>query len=135
MPAYEAKVYTDIALSIPEVSIAEDGVSFYTVELTSGADTNLARGRRILKRYSSLLELFEVLSRSHPSAIASLPPFPQKAWFGNQDPSFLNQRRVQLEAFLRACIDHDELGRCDAFVRCLERSDNENTDAPNAGHI
>ena len=63
MPAYEAKVYTDIALSIPEVSIAEDGISFYTVELTSGQIQILLAGEGYSSdtvRFLSCLRCFHV---------------------------------------------------------------------------
>lgn len=68
----------------------------------------------VLRRYSDFLWLWERLH--HERAGAIVPPIPEKQPVGRFSPTFVEERRMQLERFLRRVIVHPEL----ADAACLE---------------
>jgi sorting nexin-1/2 len=68
----------------------------------------------VLRRYSDFFWLFERLHMERAGAI--VPPVPEKQPVGRFSPTFVEDRRVQLERFLRRVIVHPEL----ADASCLE---------------
>jgi sorting nexin-1/2 len=72
----------------------------------------------VLRRYSDFLWLYERLH--HERAGAIVPPVPDKQPVGRFSPAFVEDRRVQLERFLRRVATHPELAdsTClDTFLR------------------
>lgn len=72
----------------------------------------------VLRRYSDFLWLYERLHMERAGAI--VPPFPEKQPVGRFSPAFVEDRRVNLERFLRRVAVHPELhdAKClDAFLR------------------
>ena len=68
----------------------------------------------VLRRYSDFLWLFERLHMERAGAI--VPPIPEKQPVGRFSPTFVEERRMQLERFLRRVIVHPEL----ADAQCLD---------------
>jgi sorting nexin-1/2 len=68
----------------------------------------------VLRRYSDFLWLYERLH--HERAGAIVPPLPEKQPVGRFSPTFVEDRRVQLERFLRRVAVHPEL----ADAACLD---------------
>mmetsp|Transcript_9744 Transcript_9744/g.14176 ORF Transcript_9744/g.14176 Transcript_9744/m.14176 type:complete len:600 (+) Transcript_9744:142-1941(+) len=72
----------------------------------------------VLRRYSDFVWLHERLSKERAGAI--LPPLPEKQAVSRFSSSFIEERRVQLERFLRRAAVHPELydaGCLDTFLR------------------
>ena len=61
----------------------------------------------VLRRYSDFLWLYERLHVERAGAI--VPPIPEKQPVGRFSPTFVEERRVQLERFLRRVATHPEL--------------------------
>lgn len=61
----------------------------------------------VLRRYSDFLWLYEKLHAERPGAI--VPPLPEKQPVGRFSPTFVEDRRVQLERYLRRVAVHPEL--------------------------
>ncbi|CAD7956708.1 unnamed protein product [Amoebophrya sp. A25] len=55
----------------------------------------------LVKRYSHFHELHEFLKQKYPT---QLPAFPGKRLFGNNDPTFVQQRQAQLQQYLNAVL-------------------------------
>ena len=68
----------------------------------------------VLRRYSDFLWPWERLH--HERAGAIVPPIPEKQPVGRFSPTFVEERRMQLERFLRRVIVHPEL----ADAACLD---------------
>jgi sorting nexin-1/2 len=68
----------------------------------------------VLRRYSDFLWLYERLHTERAGAV--VPPIPEKQPVGRFSPSFVEERRVHLERFLRRVSVHPEL----ADAACLE---------------
>lgn len=68
----------------------------------------------VLRRYSDFLWLWERLH--HERAGAIVPPIPEKQPVGRFSPTFVEERRMQLERFLRRVVVHPEL----ADAACLD---------------
>ena len=68
----------------------------------------------VLRRYSDFLWLYERLHMEKAGAI--IPPLPEKQPVGRFDPSFIEDRRMFLERFLRRVAVHPEL----ADAKCLD---------------
>lgn len=68
----------------------------------------------VLRRYSDFLWLYERLHMERAGAI--VPPLPEKQPVGRFSPTFVEDRRVQLERFLRRVAVHPEL----ADASCLD---------------
>jgi len=68
----------------------------------------------VLRRYSDFLWLFERLHVERAGAI--VPPIPEKQPVGRFSPAFVEDRRVNLERFLRRVAVHPEL----ADAQCLD---------------
>ena len=68
----------------------------------------------VLRRYSDFLWLYERLHLERAGAI--VPPLPEKQPVGRFSPAFVEDRRRQLERFLRRVAVHPEL----ADAKCLE---------------
>jgi sorting nexin-1/2 len=72
----------------------------------------------VLRRYSDFLWLYERLHVERAGAI--VPPLPEKQPVGRFSPSFVEERRVQLERFVRRIAVHPELAdspAIDVFLR------------------
>lgn len=72
----------------------------------------------VLRRYSDFLWLYERLHVERAGAV--VPPIPEKQPVGRFSPAFVEDRRVNLERFLRRVAVHPELGdaQClDTFLR------------------
>jgi len=72
----------------------------------------------VLRRYSDFLWLYERLHMERAGAI--IPPIPEKQPVGRFSPAFVEDRRVNLERFLRRVAVHPELqdAKCvDTFLR------------------
>jgi sorting nexin-1/2 len=72
----------------------------------------------VLRRYSDFLWLYERLHMERAGAI--IPPIPEKQPVGRFSPKFVEDRRVNLERFLRRVAVHPELhdAKClDTFLR------------------
>lgn len=61
----------------------------------------------VLRRYSDFVWLYDKLQMERPGAI--VPPLPEKQPVGRFSPTFVEERRVQLERFLRRVATHPEL--------------------------
>jgi hypothetical protein len=93
-----------ISVSIPTAATdgdAEAPVTRYSVhvirvqaELSAQADTNWI----VSHRYTDFVSLHQNLLNE---GIKSLPKIPPRVWFGSLDPDFIEQRRQQLEEYLR----------------------------------
>jgi len=72
----------------------------------------------VLRRYSDFLWLYEKLQNERAGAI--VPPLPEKQPVGRFSPGFVENRRRDLERFLRRISVHPELQDCaslDTFLR------------------
>lgn len=75
-------------------------VVFYNIELKCGAKSWL-----IEKRFSEIERLNTELAANHPT----MPPFPRKTLFSVSKPEDLENRRVQLESFLREILKRPDI--------------------------
>mmetsp|Transcript_24975 Transcript_24975/g.32540 ORF Transcript_24975/g.32540 Transcript_24975/m.32540 type:complete len:171 (-) Transcript_24975:213-725(-) len=96
-------------ISIPSVSLkrkaAQSGSQFAVFELTVEATSNSTKLRwNVHRRYTDFTELHNKLTRS---GINDIPDLPGKRMVGNYSPSFLEERRAQLDDYLKgACDSH-----------------------------
>lgn len=77
----------------------------------------------VLRRYSDFLWLYERLHIERAGAV--VPPIPEKQPVGRFSPAFVEDRRVNLERFLRRVAVHPELGDApclDTFLRADDMS-------------
>jgi sorting nexin-1/2 len=75
----------------------------------------------VLRRYSDFLWLYERLLADRAGAI--IPPIPEKQPVGRLNPAFVEDRRGQLEKFLRRVAVHPELADCQALDTFLRADD------------
>ena len=75
----------------------------------------------VLRRYSDFLWLYERLHIERAGAI--VPPIPEKQPVGRFSPTFVEERRVQLERFLRRAATHPELADAPALDTFLRADD------------
>eukprot|EP00416_Gambierdiscus_australes_P039796 CAMPEP_0171099276 /NCGR_PEP_ID=MMETSP0766_2-20121228/51009_1 /TAXON_ID=439317 /ORGANISM="Gambierdiscus australes, Strain CAWD 149" /LENGTH=236 /DNA_ID=CAMNT_0011558857 /DNA_START=72 /DNA_END=779 /DNA_ORIENTATION=+ len=70
----------------------------------------------IQKRYREIRELHDELRQRHGD---TLPPFPGKRLFGNQDPAFIASRQVGLQAYLEGVLQMERENRTPALQQFL----------------
>ena len=75
----------------------------------------------VLRRYSDFLWLYERLHKERAGAI--IPPLPEKQAVSRFSPEFVEERRQQLERFLRRLILHPELMDADALMTFMRADD------------
>lgn len=75
----------------------------------------------VLRRYSDFLWLYERLHADRPGAV--VPSLPEKQPVGRFTPSFVEDRRVHLERFLRRVAVHPELQDCGCLDNFLRADD------------
>lgn len=75
---------------------------------------NFGNESAVLRRYSDFLWLYERLHNDRPGSI--VPAIPEKQPVGRFNAAFIEDRRIQLEKFLRRVAVHPELQDC----ACLE---------------
>jgi sorting nexin-1/2 len=75
----------------------------------------------VLRRYSDFFWLYERLHTERAGAI--VPPVPEKQPVGRFSPAFVEDRRQQLERFLRRVAVHPELGDAPSFDTFLRADD------------
>jgi len=75
----------------------------------------------VLRRYSDFLWLFERLQLERAGSI--VPPLPEKQPVGRFSPEFVQERRMQLERFLRRLAVHPELADATALDTFLRADD------------
>lgn len=80
-----------------------DGLHKYTSYRVDVRTSNTA----VLRRYSDFLWVYEKLHQERPGSI--VPPLPDKQPVGRFSPAFVEERRLQLERFLRRTATHPEL--------------------------
>lgn len=67
---------------------------------------------------------FDVLHASLAKKTAQLPAMPAKTWFKSFDPEFIEQRRAELEVYLRACANSRVVLNAREFHSFLELGTN-----------
>ena len=103
-----------------------DGLNKYTsyrvdvrpTDQNGPQDPALGGYSSVLRRYSDFLWLYERLHAERAGAI--VPPIPEKQPVGRFSPTFVEERRMQLERFLRRVLVHPELADApsvDTFLR------------------
>jgi sorting nexin-1/2 len=75
----------------------------------------------VCRRYSDFLWLYERLHADRPGAV--VPPLPEKQPVGRFSPTFVEDRRVHLERFLRRVATHPELLDCSCLDVFLNAND------------
>jgi len=75
----------------------------------------------VLRRYSDFLWLYERLHMERAGAV--VPPIPEKQPVGRFSPAFVEDRRVNLERFLRRVAVHPELSDSSALDTFLRADD------------
>jgi sorting nexin-1/2 len=75
----------------------------------------------VLRRYSDFFWLYERLHVERAGAV--VPPMPEKQPVGRFSPTFVEERRVQLERFLRRLAVHPELADAPALDMFLRADD------------
>ena len=75
----------------------------------------------VLRRYSDFVWLLERLGKERGGAI--LPPLPEKQAVARFSPEFVEERRYQLELFLRRVVVHPELYDAPCLVQFLRADD------------
>eukprot|EP00941_MAST-03F_sp_MAST-3F-sp1_P004460 g4460.t1 len=97
-----------ISISIPTTSIVEKNDSLKKLKFTI-YHIYIKRDSHtytIFRRYSDFVRLrVALVSRSLPGSSLNLPP---KSWFNNFDPQLIENRRVQLEEYLRAIVAEND---------------------------
>lgn len=89
--------------------------------IISGTQNPYTALSTVLRRYSDFLWLAERLS--HERAGVIVPPLPDKQPVGRFSPTFVEERRVQLERFLRRVAVHPELADAPALETFLRADD------------
>ncbi|KAI8975182.1 Phox homologous domain-containing protein, partial [Mycotypha africana] len=64
----------------------------------------------VRKRYSDFVELKESLMKEYPTLRKTIPNLPPKKVVGKFTPSFVEQRRKELEYFFKYIVLHPTLG-------------------------
>jgi sorting nexin-1/2 len=75
----------------------------------------------VSRRYSDFLWLYDRLQSDRPGAV--VPPLPEKQPVGRFSPSFVEDRRIHLERFLRRVAVHPELQDCSCLDLFLSSND------------
>lgn len=75
----------------------------------------------VLRRYSDFLWLYERLHNDRPGAI--VPAIPEKQPVGRFNAAFVEDRRIQLEKFVRRAAVHPELQDCACLQTFLRADD------------
>lgn len=114
-----------------------DGMQKYTsyrVDVRPLVDGNMQdvnlHPSAVLRRYSDFLWLFDKLQQERSGAI--VPPLPEKQPVGRFSPAFVEDRRRQLERFLRRVAVHPELADAPSLDTFLRADDMTFSAAKNA---
>jgi sorting nexin-1/2 len=92
-----------------------------TTQHASSSMFQLPHHSAVLRRYSDFVWLQERLSKERAGAI--LPPLPEKQAVSRFSPEFIEERRFQLELFLRRVAVHPELYDSPSFITFLRADD------------
>lgn len=92
-----------------------------TTQQASSAMFQLPHHSAVLRRYSDFVWLQERLAKERAGAI--LPPLPEKQAVSRFSPEFIEERRFQLELFLRRVAVHPELYDSPSFITFLRADD------------
>jgi sorting nexin-1/2 len=92
-----------------------------TTQHASSSMFQLPHHSAVLRRYSDFVWLQERLSKERAGAI--LPPLPEKQAVSRFSPEFIEERRFQLELFLRRIAVHPELYDSPSFTTFLRADD------------
>jgi hypothetical protein len=114
----DVKEFQIESMSIPQVTVkckaAQSAGQFAVFELTVEATANATRLRwNVHRRYTDFEELHNKLVRS---GFPGIPELPGKRIMGNFSSSFLEQRRAQLEVYLKCVADVPEAARSAGFM-------------------
>lgn len=93
-----------------------DGLNKYT-----SFRVNYGNESAVLRRYSDFLWLYERLHNDRPGSI--VPALPEKQPVGRFNAIFIEDRRIQLETFVRRVAVHPELQDCTCLETFLRADD------------
>ena len=79
----------------------------YLIKVTTWPNSQLSFN--IKDRYSVLRSFQEDIVKKLFKDTSSLPPFPEKKFFGGNDPKFLEQRKQQLVVFFNEFFVHERV--------------------------
>merc|ERR1712205_225362 len=105
--------------SVPRSATVDEQYTTYTVQLCylpSTAQGALRRGApqpalrwSLERRYSEFAELHDSLATSLSGSGIELPAVPPSRWIGTMDPTFVDERRAGLDAWLCALLCSEQL--------------------------
>lgn len=98
-----------------------NGVVFYTISMV---DPQNIKTYFLTSRYSSMLTLHQSLKQKYQESMNVLR-FPPKKWFGNLKPSFISQRKKQLEEYLNSFLMNASLVTDPLTLQYFEMTENE----------
>ena len=114
----DVKEFQIESIVIPQVTVkrkaAQSAGQFAVFELTVEATANATRLRwKVHRRYTDFEELHNKLVRS---GFPGIPELPGKRLMGNFSATFLENRRAQLEVYLKCVADVPEAARSAGFM-------------------
>eukprot|EP00455_Lapot_gusevi_P048895 TRINITY_DN6834_c0_g1_i1.p1 TRINITY_DN6834_c0_g1~~TRINITY_DN6834_c0_g1_i1.p1 ORF type:complete len:565 (-),score=150.14 TRINITY_DN6834_c0_g1_i1:301-1995(-) len=107
-----------LTISVPSTrnSEGENPFTLYIVLVKWGENNSWTVSRRF--------QQFSDLDTALAKKTQSLPPLPKKTWFKSLDPSFIQTRRLELEAYLRTLLQSRMIVNSVEFKSFIELSQN-----------
>eukprot|EP00658_Telonema_sp_P-2_P080431 TRINITY_DN8003_c0_g1_i5.p1 TRINITY_DN8003_c0_g1~~TRINITY_DN8003_c0_g1_i5.p1 ORF type:complete len:122 (+),score=32.33 TRINITY_DN8003_c0_g1_i5:195-560(+) len=116
-----------VSVTIPKVQEAKEAgkpFTFYMMNVTveQGAHAELTVVPRRYRDFESLIvELgAEFPMIFDPKQNPNPPALPGKKWFGNMDPSVVQDRRIKLQEFMQECLEHECIVLCQTMGDFLQ---------------
>jgi len=116
--AFDVGLKNFVSINIPSYTTECDSEGKYTL-FTIVVQTAFSSAE-IRRRYKNFLNLHQDLMHRIPKVM--LPPFPKKKRLGTLEPSFVEERRVALERYLKELAALREAWSCPRFVEFLDNS-------------
>eukprot|EP00118_Oscarella_pearsei_P004579 m.19835 g.19835 ORF g.19835 m.19835 type:complete len:994 (+) comp27912_c0_seq2:104-3085(+) len=88
-----------ISVGIPSTCLEKDSYHTYMIKLKIGPDT-----WTVNRRYKEFVHFHESMKELYPEIIHLEKNFPPTKWFGNRDSKFVEERRQQLEKYVKRTL-------------------------------
>lgn len=98
-------------------AVIEGGNVSYRISLMHPMRPNVTVAY-VMRRFSDLEPIMKRL-KDLPATVPPLPPVPEKKFFGNTAPEFVEKRRQDIESFLRAVAYNQDLCSEDDFLKSV----------------
>lgn len=99
----------------------------YQIETKSRLPEYLSEDKvhTVTRRFSDFEHLLQIIQSNEEYKQCCFPPLPEKRMYGNLDDTFINQRRLELEGFLRVLVKINQTIKRDKHINAFLTQDDE----------